>query len=187
MRGFECYAWLRWPTGKTRALATETNNRSPRLTISRGHWLTGRGVECLMKTVFWLLLSCSLAQGAACPTGQMKNEAALAQIEETWVRVLEQGDRPALECILAPEFEEAGDTGQLMDRAQTLAGAAGDRGIHYELSQMHAHVYGDFGYIRGLGAATNGPHPGKKGRFTDIFVYRDGRWQCAAGHESHFP
>lgn len=24
-------------------------------------------------------------------------------------------------------------------------------------------------------------------RFTEIYVYRDGRWQCVAGHESHFP
>jgi len=139
-----------------------------------------------MKTVFWLLLSCSLAHGAACPSGQIKNEAALVQIEETWVRVVEQHDMPALECILAPEFEEAGTTGQLMDRSQTLAGAASDRGIHYELSQMHAHVYGDVGYVRGVGMATNGSHPHVKTRFTDIFVYREGRWQCVAGHASRF-
>ena len=140
-----------------------------------------------MKTVLWLFLSCSLARAAACPTGQMQNEAALAQVEQTWVRVLEQGDIGALECILATEFEEAGDSGQLIDRSQTLTGAANDRGIHYELSQMHAHVYADFGYIRGIGVATNGPHAGAKGRFTDVFVYRDGRWQCVAGHESRFP
>lgn len=140
-----------------------------------------------MKNIFWLFLPCSFAHGAACPTGQAKNEAALVQIEETWVRVLEQGDVPGLACILATEFEEAGDRGQLIDRSHTLAGAAGDRGIHYELSQMHAHVYGNFGYIRGVGMATNGPHSGSKGRFTDIFVYRDGRWQCVAGQESHFP
>lgn len=149
--------------------------------------LTGRGMECSVKTVFCLLLSCSLAHGAVCPTGQMKNEAALIQIEETWVRVVEQHDMPALECILAPEFEEAGATGQLTDRSQMLADAANDQDVHYELSQMHAHVYGDFGYIRGIGVATNGPHPQVKTRFTDIFVYREGRWQCVAGHASRFP
>jgi hypothetical protein len=49
-------------------------------------------------------------------------------------------------------------------------------------------VYGNFGYVRGLGGIRS--DDGKfhaKNRFTDIFVYRDGRWQCVAGHESHFP
>jgi len=54
--------------------------------------------------------------------------------------------------------------------------------------QLNAHVYGDFAYARGLAVIRS--HDGKpplKSRFTDIFVYRDGRWQCVAGHESHFP
>lgn len=140
-----------------------------------------------MKTIFWLLLLCSLPHGTACPTAQPKNEAALVQIEQTWAQILERGDVASLECILAPEFEEAGDKGELINRSQTLAGATGDRGIHFELSEMRGHVYGNFGYIRGVGMATNGPHTGSKGRFTDVFVYRDGRWQCVAGHESHIP
>jgi hypothetical protein len=49
-------------------------------------------------------------------------------------------------------------------------------------------VYGDFAYVRGLGVTSRDDgKPPKKNRFTDIFIYRDGRWQCVAGHESHFP
>ena len=59
---------------------------------------------------------------------------------------------------------------------------------HSELFELHAHVYGDFPYVRGLGVnRTADGKPPMKRRFTDIFVYRDGRWQCVAGHESHFP
>jgi hypothetical protein len=46
-------------------------------------------------------------------------------------------------------------------------------------------VNGDFGYIRGLATAVDAQ--GKvvaKVRFTDVYAYRDGRWQCVAGHES---
>jgi predicted amidohydrolase len=46
-------------------------------------------------------------------------------------------------------------------------------------------VQGDFGYIRGLAAAVD--PQGKvvaKVRFTDVYEYREGRWQCVAGHES---
>ena len=57
--------------------------------------------------------------------------------------------------------------------------------MHHELSDLHSHVQGDFGYIRGMAAAIDAQ--GKtvaKVRFTDVYAYRDGRWQCVAGHES---
>lgn len=140
-----------------------------------------------MKTAILLLLLCSLAHAASCPTGQAKDEATLVQIEQSWAQALERHDMPALECILAPEFEEATFTGQLIHRSEMLASAPDERDVHYELSEMTAHVYGDFGYARGAAVARGGNTPSTKNRFTDIFVYRDGRWQCVAGHESRFP
>ena len=140
-----------------------------------------------MKFVFSLLLMSSMAH-AACPKDQPKDQAALIEIEHVWLRAAEQHDAPALGCILADEFEEADSTGSLVDRAAMLASAAKPGGGHTELSDLHAHVYGDFAYVRGLGVTQreNGKPPAKN-RFTDIFVYRDGRWQCVAGHESRFP
>jgi hypothetical protein len=140
-----------------------------------------------VKKMLWILLLCPIAH-AACPTAQPKDENALIQIEQTWAQALVQHDVPALNCILAEEFEEAGSTGQLWDRSHMLGRAAEHTDVHYELSELHAHVHGDFGYIRGMGIATR--DRGEviaKTRFTDIFVYRDGRWQCVAGHESEFP
>jgi ketosteroid isomerase-like protein len=139
----------------------------------------------LMKILFPLLL-CSLAHGAVCPTGQAKDQAALVQIEHVWVRAAEQHDIAALGCILADEFEEADFDGSLIDRPAMLASAAKPSDAHTELSDMHAHVYGDFAYVRGLGVTKRGDgKPSVKNRFTDVFVYRDGRWQCVAGHDSH--
>ncbi len=138
-----------------------------------------------MKSALWMLLLCPLAYAVPCPTGQAKDGNALVQIEQTWARSLEQSDTAALGCILADEFEDAGPDGKLTDRATTLAKAAEHRAVHHELSDLHAHVQGDFGYIRGLAAAVDAQ--GKtvaKVRFTDVYVYREGRWQCMAGHES---
>jgi ketosteroid isomerase-like protein len=140
-----------------------------------------------MKSAFLLLLLCSLAHGASCPKGQAKDEATLVEIEQTWARAIEQHNMPALECILAHEFEEAGSAGELIDRAQMLASAATSGDVHYELSDMRVHLYGNFGYVRGVGVARDSDKPTVKHRFTDIFVYRDGRWQCVAGHQSSFP
>lgn len=141
-----------------------------------------------MRIAFVLVLLCSFANGAACPSGQMKDQAALVQIEHVWVKAVEQNDMASLGCILADEFEEANFAGLLIDRPGMLASAANRGNVHYEFLDLHAHVYGDFAYARGLGVITSDDgKPPLKSRFTDIFVYRDGRWQCVAGHESHFP
>jgi ketosteroid isomerase-like protein len=144
-----------------------------------------------MKGVLPLSLLCSLAHGAVCPMGQLKDPATLVQIEHVWVRAADQHDVAALGCILADEFEEADFTGSLIDRSAMLASAANRGNVQpaVELSDLHAHLYGDFAYVRGLAVirSDDGKPPVKKSRFTDIFIYRDGRWQCVAGHESHFP
>lgn len=142
-----------------------------------------------MRVAFILMLLCPFAQGAACPAGQSKDQAALLQIEQVWLKADEQHDAAALGCILADEFEEADFDGSLIDRATMLAAAAKPRNsnVHFELSELHAHLYGDTAYVRGIGIGSDNGRTTMKNRFTDIFVYREGRWQCVAGHESHFP
>ena len=144
-----------------------------------------RGTETIVKYALWMLLLSSLAYAAPCPTGQVKDGNALIQAEQTWAQSLEQSDVATLGCLLADEFEDADPDGKLADRATTLAKAAKHRDVHHVLSDLHPQVQGDFGYIRGQAAAVDAQ--GKtvaKVRFTDVYVYRDGRWQCVAGHES---
>lgn len=140
-----------------------------------------------MRTVIPLLLWCSLAYGAGCPTGQAKDEATLVQIEHEWLRAAEQHDLAVLGCILAADFEEANFSGALIDRSAMLASAAKPSNGHFELADLRAHVSGDFAYVRGKGVRNDNGVRTDKTRFTDIFVYREGRWQCVAGHESRFP
>lgn len=137
--------------------------------------------------VFSLLLLCPVAHGVTCPTGQAKDEATLVQIEHTWVRAVEQHDAAALGCILADEFEEADFDGSLINRSTMLASAAKPSNGHDELADMHAHIYGDVACVRGIGVHMENSRPTGKMRFTDVFVYRNGRWQCVAGHDSRFP
>ena len=141
-----------------------------------------------MKQASWLiLLLCPLAHGLSCPT-QARDEDALIQVEQTWARALEQKDISALACILADEFEDANAAGALSDRSTILKRTEKNPGSHHKLSDIHAHVYGDAGYVRGLATAlTADRRPKVIVRFTDVYVYRDGRWQCVAGHESEVP
>ena len=139
-----------------------------------------------MKRVWvWLLMLCPIAWAAPCPAGQRKDGSALVENEQAWAKALEQRDSAALSCLLASEFEDTGPDGTLQDRDATLAKAGKHAPVHHELSEMHAQVHGDFGYIRGLATAVD--TQGKvlvRVRFTDIYVYRDGRWQAVTAHES---
>lgn len=134
-----------------------------------------------------MLVLCSVAYGADCP-GQLKDGNALIQTEQNWARALEQRDAATLACILADEFQDVGANGKLTDRAATLAKAgapATGPAPHHELSDLQPQVQGDFGYIRGMAAAADAQ--GKvlaRVRFTDVYVYRGGRWQCVAGQET---
>jgi len=135
-------------------------------------------------TLWFTLLICPLAFGS-CPKGQAKDESALLQLEQSWAQALERPDSDAVGCILAEEFQDIDPNGNLHDRAESLANVAHRRPGHNQLSELHPHVYGEVGYVRGLNTVIN--TDGKiraKVRFTDIFVYREGRWLAVAGQES---
>jgi ketosteroid isomerase-like protein len=138
-----------------------------------------------VKHVFWMLLLCPLANAAPCPANQAKDRDALKQIEQSWAQALNRRDEATLECILAEEFEDADIEGKTSDRATTLARVATSHSTDHTLSDLRAYVHGDFGYIRGLASGRN-PETKmvSKVLFTDIYVYRDQRWQCVAGQES---
>jgi uncharacterized protein DUF4440 len=122
---------------------------------------------------------------ASCPSDQPKDEVALVQLEQTWAKALEQRDPAAVGCILAIEFEDGDTDSNLHNRSETLGNLSRRRRGSNKLSQLHPHVHDDFGYVRGLNAVVD-PN-GKvlaRVRFTDIFVYRDGRWLAVAGQES---
>ena len=145
----------------------------------------GREWSVNVKYLLLVLMACGTAYAAPCPAGQERDAGALIEREQSWARALEQRDVAALGCILADEFEDAGPDGKLTDRATTLAKAAAHAAVHHELSELHPFVQGELGYIRGLATAIDAQ--GKvvvRVRFTDVYVYREGRWQCVAGHES---
>jgi ketosteroid isomerase-like protein len=122
---------------------------------------------------------------AECPKNQPKDGSALVQLEQTWAEALSRHDADAIGCILADEFQDVDPEGQTHDRAATLAAVPHHKPGTNRLSELKPQVYGDVGFIRGL--ATLLDAEGKtvaRVRFTDIYVYRDGRWLAVAGQES---
>ena len=133
-----------------------------------------------------MLLFFSLpALAADCPKNQPKTEAALLSLENSWADALSRKDADAVACLLSDEFEDADVDGSLKTRAETLAHIPQRKPGTNHLSEMRAHLEGNFGFTRGLAELVDAS--GKviaRVRFTDVFTYRDGRWQALAGHES---
>ncbi len=145
------------------------------------------GAQHVNKILCLALLFSSIvpALAAPCATGQAKNDAALLQIEQTWAKALEQHDADTVACLVANEFEDAGVDGAVHDRSHMLAHIP-KRGPNLNhLQDIHAHLYGDFAYVRGVNQVTDpSGKPLGRVRFTDVFVYRAGRWQAVAGQET---
>jgi len=129
------------------------------------------------------------ALAADCPKNQPKTEATLFALENSWADALTRKDVAAVSCLVADEFEDATVEGTLHSRAQMLAGIPERKpGRTNRLTEMRAHVEGDMGYARGLNEVLDAD--GKviaRVRFTDIFAYRDGRWQALVGQETLLP
>jgi ketosteroid isomerase-like protein len=132
-----------------------------------------------------LLAFASSAFAADCPKNQPKTESALTEIENNWAAALSRKDAATVACMLADEFEDADVDGSLHTRSQTLDHIPNKKPGTNHLSELRAHVDGNSGFTRGL--ATLVDANGKvvaRVRFTDVFTYRDGRWQALAGQES---
>jgi ketosteroid isomerase-like protein len=132
-----------------------------------------------------LLLASLTALAADCPKNQPKIEAALINLENTWAEALNRKDAAAVACLLADEFEEADVDGSLHTRAENLAKIPDRKPGTNRLSEMRAHIEGNIGFTRGLAELIDANHKVvARVRFTDVFTYRNGRWQALAGHES---
>jgi hypothetical protein len=133
-----------------------------------------------------LTLALSLAALAVdCPKNQPKTETALLELEQNWAQALGRHDADTVACMVAGEFEDADVDGSLHTRSQMLAHIPQRKPGSNHLTEMRAHVEDSFGFVRGLNEVLDSA--GKivaRVRFTDIFAYRDGRWQALAGHET---
>ena len=141
-------------------------------------------VKILTFVVVSLALTVS-APAADCPKNQSKTEAALIELEQNWAAALSRKDADAVACMVADEFEDADVDGSLHTRSQMLEHIPQRKPGTNRLSEMRAHVQGNSAFTRGLNTVVDAS--GKvvaRVRFTDVFIYRDGRWQALAGHET---
>jgi len=120
-------------------------------------------------------------------TASGADEQALFQIERDWAVAAVKGDLQAFDRILAAEFVQTDEAGEIKSKKQVFADvrSGATKSESAAQSEMKAFVLGDMAVAHGLvttkstlrGKDTSGQY-----RWTDTFVKRDGRWQCVASY-----
>jgi len=111
---------------------------------------------------------------------------ALMALENAWLK--NEHNAAELQHILAADFLHPVVTGDVLTKAQHIKFSSthlspADLTKHFEGLQIR--VYGDVGIVNGLVVATNRDgNVVRKTVFTDVFVYRDGRWQAINAQEN---
>ena len=110
---------------------------------------------------------------------------AISALENEWLA--HEHDRAVLERILADDFLHPVFTGDVLTKKQHIDWAAthlppATFRSHFE--RLDVRVFGNVGIATGIVAATDGGKDTGRTLFTDIFVYRNGRWQAVQAQES---
>lgn len=122
-----------------------------------------------------------------------KVEQELKKVEEEWTNAYVRHDAAPLERILADEFITVGSNGQSHGKAQDIEELKSDS-ANYEYStpyDLDIRVYGDMAAVIGRtkerGHYDSGRQFTNEYRWMDIFVKRQGRWQCIAAQVASIP
>jgi len=108
----------------------------------------------------------------------------LLELENHWLQV--ESDPDALEGVLAPDFLHVVPEG-IITKSEQLSFMRkhpapvqkGER--HFE--NMRVRVYGSVGIVNGVVVETGNDEVKRKTLFTDVFAYRDGKWQAVSSQE----
>jgi len=115
-------------------------------------------------------------------------EQALYQIQRDWAAAYMKKDAAALDKFLAKEFIVNID-GRTLNKTLALAEIKSNP-AKLESGEIHdliAMVFGDTAVVRGaytVKSTTNGKDSSVKGQYTEVFVKRDGRWQCVTDYDT---
>jgi ketosteroid isomerase-like protein len=124
-----------------------------------------------------------------------------AQIQLDLVQIEREIGRANLDCdyqyfakVEAEEFLFTDAAGGLTTKKEDLAGEKSchkSTHVTYDVDETRVQLYGSTAVVTGRVTTTGTNKEGQKvvhrSRFTDVFIWRDTRWQLVAGHSSRIP
>ena len=138
----------------------------------------GRVIGCALLPL--AILSCHVSRE---PRSADESKQELLSLENRWLQV--ENDPVALEDILAPDFLHV-VPGGIITKDQHLRFVrehpAPSQRSEKRFEDLHVRVYGEAGIVNGAVIETT-EHGKRKTLFTDVFAYRDGKWQAVNAQE----
>jgi hypothetical protein len=136
-----------------------------------------------------LLALAGLGQATAQKVKDDSQQTKLLVMEHLWNEAQVNRDARALDAMIGGEFVNTEYDGEVSDKSKFLADI---RDPQFNLSSLSIQdlkvsMYADSAVVVGI-YHTRGSYQGKPydhvGRFTDTWVFTEGRWQCVASHTS---
>jgi ketosteroid isomerase-like protein len=149
----------------------------------------------MMNTMIRLAVGCLFLvlcgiRGAAAQSAPVKSDQdILIELEHNWDAAFHRHDAAFIDRILADEFIVTYDNGVRADRTIELE-LAKTANENIESSTMDEFIVKEFGnnavvwFTLHLVGPVKGQRVQNDYRFTDVFVLRDGRWQCVSSQST---
>ena len=141
----------------------------------------------------WMLMpALVLAMAGAQARDAKQDERAILRVEAAICEAFESGDAAYLRGALDPRFTLVDSRGTVTNLEQNLQEVRA-REPRYETFRNHGQsirLYGDSAIVIGITSikgTAGGEAFAADFRFTDTWLYRDGRWLLAASHASRLP
>ena len=139
-----------------------------------------------------LVTACAVTTADAQQTPVESDQQILVRLEQGWNEAFYRKNIPFIENILAEEFIATYDDGSRGDRARELELAATfSQEVQSAIQDdFTVKIYRDTAVVwftlRLLGTR-QGQQTELLLRYTDVWVMRDGRWQCVSTHSTRVP
>jgi len=120
------------------------------------------------------------------------SEQELLKVEKEFAKAIVKNDLEGIERLVAVDWIIVGPDGEIVERARFFEVIKSGAMTHdaMESEDFRIRVYGDSAVVTGI-TRTKGKFMGQEfstqERATDVFVKRDGRWQCVLTHLTRFP
>ena len=121
----------------------------------------------------------------------MKAEEELLKLEKTFAAAIVKNDLEGIGRLVTDDWIIIDPNGEIVDGARFFEVIKSGALTHdmMESEDFRVRVYGDSAVVTGL-TRTKGKFMGQEfstqERVTDVFVKRDGRWQCVLTHLTRF-
>jgi ketosteroid isomerase-like protein len=119
-------------------------------------------------------------------------KAEILKVDEERNQALQKGDVATLDRLYSDDLVYTNATGVILTKAQHLAElkARSLNFVSFEHDDIQVTMHGDAGFLTGISKSVveyHGSVSHSHRRFLNVFMKKDGQWQCVAHFEADMP